>query len=342
MVGRLAVRRVGRFVAGLGLAGLVFGALLIAFGKNPIAAYGVILGGALGDGYGVSEVLVKLTPILLCALAAAIPAQVGLVNVGAPGQLYLGAWAATWVALTFGDLPALVLIPLLAVAGFSGGLVWAGLAALARVTVGLNETISTLLMNYVAILWVNIFIYGPWRDPTQNNWPYTSAFSKTARLPTFGDSRVHLGLIFAVVAVALTYLVLRRTGWGFRVRVIGGNPETARRFGLPIDRYLLLAMLIGGGLAGLAGMAEVTAIQGRLQPGIAPTEGYLGFLASWLALHDPLGIVVMAALLAIIAVGGDFIQMGVQLPAAAVNILIGLILFGVLGTRQIRLIRSNR
>lgn len=340
MVGQLALDRAARFGAGLGLAGLTFALVLLAFGKDPVAAYAAIFQGALGDSYGWSEVLVKATPILLCALAAAIPAQVGLINVGAPGQLYLGAWAATWVALTFGDLPGPILVPLLALAGFAGGLAWAGLAVAARVAVGLNETISTLLMNYIAILLINFFVYGPWKDPASFNWPFTAEFSKAARLPTLGDSRVHLGLLVALVAVALAAFVLGRTTWGYRMRAIGGNAEAARRFGLPTGRYLILAMLIGGGLAGLAGMVEVTAIQGRLRPGIAPMEGYLGFLASWLALHNPLGIVIMTVLLAIIAVGGDVIQMAINLPSAAVNILIGLILFGVLGTRRARPARS--
>jgi simple sugar transport system permease protein len=335
VVTQLTGHRATRFGAGILLAILIFAIFLIAFGKDPLRAYSVIFQGALGDSYGWGEILVKATPILLCALAAAIPARVGLINVGAPGQLWMGAWAATWVALTFGYLPGPVVIPLMMLAGFAGGAVWAGLAGIARVTVGLNETISTLLLNYVAPLFVNVFIYGPWKDPGSFNWPYTAGFSQAARLPTIGGSRVHLGIVFALVAVAATYFVLQRTNWGYRMRVIGGNGETARRFGLPIRSYLLVAMLIGGGLAGLAGMGEVSAIQARLQPGIAPTEGYLGFLASWLAVHNPLGIVAMTAVLATIAVGGDVLQIGININSAAVNILIGLLLLCVMGTRRL-------
>ncbi len=330
-----------RFVLGLVMACVIFGLFMITQGHNPWDVYSALFQGSLSNTYGLSEVMVEATPVLLCALAAAVPAQVGLVNVGAPGQIWIGAWAATWVAMTFGSLPGPVIIPLMLVAGFCGGAAWAGLAALARVYLSLNETISTLLMNYVAVSFVNIFIYGSWKDPLSFNQPYTPQFSASARLPSLFGTRMHTGIFVALIAVAVTYFVLKRTNFGYRMRAIGGNPEAARRMGLPIATYLIVAMVIGGGLAGLAGMGEVSGIEWRLEPGILPTEGFVGFLASWLALHNPLGILVMTVLLSIIAVGGGVLQTTIQVPAAAINVLIGLILFCVMAMRR-RQVRQGR
>jgi len=308
-----------------------FALLLLILGKNPISAYTAIFSGALGNGYSIGEVFVKLIPFVLCALAATIPARVGLVNVGAEGQLYLGAWLASYAALNLTELPAWLLIPVLMLAGFAGGAAWAGISGVLRVRANLNETISSLLLNYVGILVVDHFVHGPWKQKSVQGWPFTAQFVDAARLPAFFGSRVHLGIVFALAGVALTYFILRRTRWGFDIRIVGGNPEAARRSGIPINRYLLVAMAIGGGMAGLAGMCEVTAIQGRLRPGISNGYGYIGFLASWLANHNPLWTVATSALLAIIVVGGDVMQVSVNLPSASIDILTGLLLFFILG-----------
>lgn len=313
------------------LAMIVFGVVLLLFGKDPLRAYTDIFNTTLGSSYGLSEALVKLIPLVFCALAVLLPARIGLVNVGGEGQLYLGAWLATWGALTFGAWPRPIALPLVIVLGFLGGALWAAIPALLRIKAGLNETISTLLLNYVAVLFVNLFIFGPWKDSASANFPQTVEFSEAVRLPQFGDTRVHLGLVLALVAAALIYFVLKKTRWGFEMRAIGGNAEAARRKGLPIARYILFNMMIAGGLAGLAGMGEVMAIQGRLRPGISPGYGYMGFLISWLAMQNPLGVVIMSFVMAIIALGGDTLQLTQGMPFATVNILMALILFIVLG-----------
>lgn len=318
-------------VGALVLALLVFGIVLLLFGKDPLLAYSDIYTSTLGSSYGLSEVLVKLIPLVFCALAVLLPARIGLVNVGGEGQLYLGAWLATWGALTFGAWPRPFALPAVIILGFVGGALWAAIPALLRIKAGLNETISTLLLNYVAVLFVNFFIFGAWKDAASANFPQTVEFNAAVRLPQFGDTRVHLGLVLALVAALLIYFVLKRTRWGFEMRAIGGNAEAARRKGLPIARYILINMMIAGGLAGLAGMGEVMAIQGRLRPGISPGYGYIGFLISWLAMQNPLGVVVMAFVMAVIALGGDTLQLTQSMPYATVNILMALILFIVLG-----------
>lgn len=322
-----------RFGGLLALAFVGVGLFLVLFGRNPIDAYREIFKGSLGSTYGLSEVVVRAIPLMLCAVGTALPARMGLLNVGAEGQLHAGALAATWGALTFGSAPAPLVLPALVLLGLLGGAAGALVPALLRWKAGVNETISTLLLNYVIILLVEHLVRGPWKDPASYNWPFTPEFAETARLSTYWGTRIHAGLWFALIAIALFYVALRRTRWGYEARVIGDNPEAARRAGIPIGRYILLAMCIGGGVAGLAGMAEVTAIQTRLRPGISAGFGYAGFLVSWLALHHPLGIIVAALLLGVLSVGGDVVQISLGLPAATVNILMSLIFFIVLGSR---------
>jgi simple sugar transport system permease protein len=326
----------GLFVQAILLALLAFAVLLLVLGKDPIATYAAIFTGTLGDSYGLSEIVVKVIPFTLCALAAAIPAKAGMVNVGADGQLYMGAWLATGVALNLGNLPALLLIPLLILAGCLGGAVWAGLVGLMRARAGLNETIASLLLNYVAALIVDYFVHGPWKDRSGMNWPYTAEFSDAARLVTFGTTRISAGIFLALGAVALYYWFMNRTRWGYELRVVGGNAEAARRSGLSPTRYIILAMMLGGAMAGLYGMIEVTAIQGRLRGGISQGYGYIGFLVAWLAGHAPLRIIVMATLLGLLSVGGDVLQIRSGLPSSVTNILMALILFFVLAMQPRR------
>ncbi len=322
-------RSIGPFALGLA----VFAIVLLAFGKNPLRAYVDIFTSTLGSWYGLSETLVKMIPLVLAAVAVAVPSKIWLINVGAEGQLYVGALFATWGALTLGHWPAFVVLPVMAALGVLGGGVWAALPGILRARGWVSETISTLLLNYVAILLVNFVVFGPWKDPEGVNYPQTAEFTAAATLPALGTSRVHLGLAFAAAAVLLFGFVVARTRWGLEMRAIGGNPEAARRMGLPIGRYVVLLMFIGGGLAGLAGMSEVSAVQGRLRPSVSPGYGYTGFLISWMAGGRPVAIVAAAFLLAMIAAGGDILQMTQSLPASVVNILMAVILFVVLGRR---------
>jgi general nucleoside transport system permease protein len=327
------LQRLGRSgaLAALGLG--IFALVLLLFGKNPIKAYADIFASTLGSWHGLSETLVKMIPLVLSAVAVAVPARIWLINVGGEGQLHVGALFATWGALTCGHWPGWMLLPLMAALGFLGGGLWAGLAGALRARGWVSETISTLLLNYVAILFVSFFVFGPWKDPEGVNYPQTAEFPAAATLPTLGASRVHLGLLLAAAAVLLFAFVVARTRWGLEMRAIGGNVEAARRTGIPVGRYIVVLMLVGGGLAGLAGMGEVSGVQGRLRPSLSPGYGYTGFLISWMAGGRPLPIVGAAFLLAVITAGGDILQMTQALPASVANILMAVILFVVLGRR---------
>ena len=319
-----------RPLLGVALAILVFGLLLLALSRNPIDSLVTVLGETLGTADGLAEVGVLMIPLTLTALATAVPARVGLINVGGEGQLFLGAWAGTAVALHFGVTQTWLMLPAMAAAGCFGGGIWAGVAALLRQYREVNEIITTLLLNYVAFLFVNVFVFGPWKDPEGFGYPYTPGFGAAAIFPAIADSRFHLGVVASVLAVAACCLLMYRTRWGFNMRVVGGNVEAARRSGIPVARYFVIAMIAGGGLAGLAGMVEVSGIQHHLRPGISGNLGYLGFLASWLAGHNPMVIVPACFLLALVLVGGDILQITVGLPSAASLILAALVLLFVL------------
>jgi simple sugar transport system permease protein len=322
-----------RFLAALAVALIGFGLVLLIQGRNPLEAYQDLFATTLGTSFGRSEVVVKAIPLMLCALAVTVPARVGLVNVGGEGQLYLGAWLASWAALSFGVLPIWLLLPVMLVLAMLGGGLWALVPAFLRARGWLNETISTLLLNYVAILLVQFFVFGPWKDPASANYPQTRAFVDAARLPSFGGERIHAGIILALIAVGVLALLLSQTRWGFEMRSIGGNPEAARRAGVPIATYIVATLVLGGALAGIAGLGEVSAIQGRLRPDISPGYGFIGFLVSWLAGHNPLTVVVMAFLLGVLAAGGDSLQISQHLPFASVNLLMALTLAAVLVQR---------
>ncbi|MGE5252986.1 MAG: ABC transporter permease [Planctomycetaceae bacterium] len=322
-----------RFGGLLGIALAIFALVLLVFDKNPIKAYADIFSNTLGSAYGFSEVLVKMIPLTLAAVAVALPARIWLINVGGEGQFHVGALFAAWGALNFVHLPAWLLIPWISFLGFLGGGLWGFISGFLRARGWVSETISTLLLNYVAILLLSFFVFGPWKDPESANYPQSAPFADAAILPSFFGTRVHLGLIYALAVLVLFHLFLSRTRWGLEMRAVGANAEAARRNGIPLGRYIMTLMFIGGGLAGLAGMAEVSAIHGQLRPSISPGYGYIGFLISWMAMGNAAGILAAAFLLAIITAGGDILQMTLRLPGSVVNILMAIILFVILARK---------
>jgi simple sugar transport system permease protein len=327
------VRTTLRYAAVSAIALALFAAVLVAAGKNPLKAYADTFTATLANAYGFSELLVRMTPLLLTAVAVALPSRLGLINVGGEGQLYLGAWMASAGALLCPGLPASILLPLVVLLGGLGGALWGALPGVLRAAKLVNETIATLLLNYVAPLVVSYFIFGPWRATDHSAYPQSSAFPEAARLPAFFDTRIHAGLIISLAVLLAYWLVVEKTRWGIEMRAIGGNPEAAQRLGLPVATWIVVALAIGGGLAGLAGMGEVMGIHGRLRQGLSPGYGFTGFLISWLAGGRPLGILFMAFLMAIITSAGDTLQITQGVPYSVVNILLALILFIVLARR---------
>lgn len=313
------------------IVGLCFVGLFIgATGKSPFYIYGLMFEGAFGSAYGLSETVVKSIPLMLTGLAVALAFRMQLWNIGAEGQLYMGAFGATWLALNFPHWPAYLLLPGMLIMSFITGGIWGLLPAIPRAFFKVNETITTLLLNYVGILWVDYLVYGPWRDPKGFNFPITAPFSENAILPALGDSRIHVGLILAILATVVLYIVLNYTKWGFEIRVSGESSIAAHYAGMNYIRNILLVMFVSGGLAGIAGMTEVSGITQRLQHGISPGYGYSAIIIAWLARLNPWAVVVVSFLFGGLLVGGYSIQTS-GFPAATVAMLQGAILFFVVG-----------
>lgn len=313
------------------LLALIFCGLFLAMtGRNPFEVYSAMLSGALGSAYGLSETLVKAIPLMLCGLGVSLAFRMQLWNIGGEGQLYMGAFAATWAALSFPDLPAWLLLPLMVAAAMAAGGFWALIAAALRAKWQVNEIIITLMLNYLGSLWVSYLVHGPWRDPEGRNFPLTAQFSPSALLPTLGDTRIHAGLLFAVILMVILYVVFRQSRWGYEIRVIGANEMAARYAGMNIKRNIYYVMLLSGAVCGLAGMAEVSGIVGRLQPTISPGYGYTAIIVAWLSRMHPFAIGVVSLLFGALQVGGYFIQtFGV--PATVSAMIQGAILFFVAG-----------
>lgn len=321
-----------RWVLVFGGAVLVFAAFLVAKGADPVEVYESMWRSAFSSGNNLGETLMRATPILLAGLAVAVPARAGLFNIGGEGQLLLGAIGAHATASALGDsLPTLVTLPLMAIGGATAGMIWAlGPALLKRYT-STNETITSLLMNYLAAILLAWLVFVPWKDPQSLGQAYSTELLGPASLPVLWGNRVNLGILLALLAPVLLWLAFRYTPWGFRLKVIGGNPEAARRAGIAVGSLTVGAMAVGGALAGLGGMIEVAGIEGRLRPGMMLGYGYIGFLASWLARHDPLKIILASILLGGIAIGGNGLKITAGLSGAAVNVLMALVLLAVLG-----------
>lgn len=310
------------------IAFLMFGIILLISGKDPIQAYQDIFSSTLGSAYGLSEVIVAMTPLLLTALAVALPSRIGLINVGGEGQLYMGACAATWGALTFSELPSWILLPILVLLGVIGGGIWAFIPGYLRAKGLVNETISTLLLNAVAPMIVSFFVFGFWHSPMDTN--KTPNFAPSARLPNLFGTRIDASLIIALLLLLLFWYAMKHTRWGLEMRAIGGNPQAAMRSGIPTKTYIVAVMCIAGGIAGIAGMAQVTGYYGVLLANFSRGIGYMGFLISWLAGGSPLGILITSFVVAVIITGGNLLQLTRDLPYSVINILLAFTLFVVL------------
>lgn len=320
--------RVFQYFFMIASAFLIFGLILLLIGKNPIQSYRDIFSSTLGSLYGFSEVLVAMTPVLLTALAVALPSKLILINVGAEGQLYIGAAFATWVALTFTELPGWLLIPTMVFFGMVGGALWAFVPAYLK-SIGLvNETITALLLNSVAPKIIGFLIFGFWHSAMDTN--KTARFVEAARLPTFFGTRVSLGLVFGLVLLLIFWLIMKYSRWGLEIKAIGGNPQASLRNGLPVKKYILIGFMVGGALSGLAGMVQASGYYGLMLTNFSVGWGFMGFLISWLVGGDPLGILLMSFLISVIFSGGNLLQITSGVPYSIINILLALTLFIVL------------
>jgi ABC-type uncharacterized transport system permease subunit len=314
------------------LALMVCGLVLLLSGENPFDVYWAMVRGSLADRNGISETLVKMIPLLLTGLGVSIAFRMKLWNIGAEGQLYLGAIFATGTALfIIPNASAVILIPAMAISGMVGGALWGLIPGALRAYLGANETITTLMLNYVAIQLTDYLVHEPWRDPGSFGFPGTKRFPDAAALPHYETYRVHLGLLFGIAAACLLWIALNRTRFGYELSVIGESPNVAKYVGMRTRRTILIVMAASGALAGLAGMSEVAGISHQLQRNVSSGYGYTAIIVAWLGRLNPFGIVLVSFLLAALLVGGDQIQISMGLPSAVAPMLQGAILFFLLG-----------
>lgn len=314
-------------------AALIVGSIIIWLaGDNPLTVYRTMLDGAFGSYYKRSETLVKMIPLLLTALGVAVAFRMQLWNIGAEGQFYFGAIFATWVALFWlPDAGPWIVIPAMVVAGLIGGGLWGAIPGLLRGYLGVNETITSLMLNYVAILFSSWLVHGPWKNPQGFGFPGTANFSSATYLPTWGTTRVHLGLVFGLVVALILYFVFQRTRWGYEITVAGNNERVAKYAGMATARNIVIVFIVSGALAGLGGMTEVSGIAHSLQRELSPGYGYTAIIIAWLGRLNPFGIIVVAFLMSALQVGGDQIQLSLGLSSAVAPMLQGIILFFLLG-----------
>jgi simple sugar transport system permease protein len=298
---------------------LLAGAAIFAFlGANPMTAYSVMFTGSFGTWARFSEVLVKASALTLTGLAVILAARMNLWNIGCEGQLVMGAVFSSGLALSLGPLlPSAVLLPLLFLAGATGGAAWAAGPAWLKSKLGVSEIITTLLLNYIAIAVMEHLFFGPWRDSAGFGFPGTAMFADSATLPRFPGTRVHPGILFGLAGAGIMAWVLARTRWGFELTVMGLGPKAAGYAGMNAARRGLWVLMLSGAIAGLAGMAEVTAIHHRLQQGVAVGYGYDGVIVACLARLHPALAPVAAVALAAVLVGGEYLQTKMRLPSAA-------------------------
>ncbi len=325
---------VSMIILGIILGGLFFSLI----GVSPIFAYERILLGSFGSLSGWKEIMRKAIPLMLCGAGLAIAFRAVFWNIGAEGQILAGAAGATWLALSFQETPSWVLLPAMFALGSLLGAAWCMIPALLRAKLKVNEVITTLMLNYVAIYFVTYLVDGPWKGPTQHGYPYTDPFVQAARVPLLPGTRIaYPTLIMAIVASLGLYFFLSRTRSGYEIKVTGENPKAGKYAGISYAKTLIIIGLISGGLAGLAGVGEVAGVHGKLSYPLDISAGY-GFTAiivAWLARLNPLGVVVSSIFVSGLLVGGNAVRTG-GVPAASIDIFMGLILLLLVSTEILR------
>ncbi|MCP5150271.1 MAG: ABC transporter permease [Ectothiorhodospiraceae bacterium] len=314
------------------LATVITAAVLFAmFGLDPWSSLHTFFVAPIASGYGVAELLVKATPLVLCAVGLSIGFRAGVWNIGAEGQLTLGAIVGGGLAIHLHESQSAWLLPAMALAGIAGGMLWAAVPAWLRTRFNANEILVSLMLTYVATLLLSYLVHGPWRDPEGFNFPESRLFPEAGTLPVLLEgTRLHLGALVALVLAIGAWLLLGRSLVGFQVRVIGNAPAAARYAGFSEAGLVWFSLLLGGGLAGLAGLIEVAGPIGQLVPSVSPGYGFTAIIVAFLGRLHPFGVVLAGLLMALSYLGGEAAQMRLGLPAAVTGVFQGMLLFFLL------------
>lgn len=330
-----AARVTMEFAVAMGAA-LGCGAILILLaGANPVTGYIALVSGAFGSINSLAEVLVKATPLMLAGLGVAVAFRAGYWNIGAEGQIFIGALGATWVGLNVGGWPVALALPATIIVGFLAGAVWGLIPGLLRVRFGASEIITTIMFNYIAILLVNYVITGPLKEH-EGFLPETDPIAMVAELPRLlPPTRLHAGVLIAFAAVGVLYWLMIRSTFGFRVRMVGMNPEAARYAGVSVTKTWILVSLLAGGLAGLAGTAEVAGVHRRLIEDISGGYGFTAIVVALLGYLHPIGVALAAILFAALRVGADSMQRAIGVPVTLIYIIQALVILFIIARNAV-------
>ncbi|MGZ6316183.1 MAG: ABC transporter permease [Anaerolineales bacterium] len=324
------------------LAALAVGAVMLLFLKvSPVEAYKALWVGAFGDSNALAETLVKATPLLLVALGICISFRGDVINIGGEGQMIIGAILASWVGLTFTTWPGWLVITLSMLAGFIGGAIWGGIPGYLKAYFNVNEILSTVMMNAIAVQCMNFALSGPMIDPVQaklaSRIPQTARLPEAFWLPRLVPTRLHLGALIAVILAVLVYILLWRTTLGYRIRAVGQSLHAARYAGINVKRYVVLALLLSGAFAGLAGAVQVFGVNYRMistgsATGFTGNAGFNGIVAALFGQLHPIWSIPASILFGALLVGANKMQRVVQVPAALVTALNGLVVVFVVAS----------
>ena len=305
--------------------------LIVLAGASPVEAYQMFFKGIFGNLNGIGEVLVKATPLMLTGLGCSVAFRTGFFNIGAEGQFYAGALAATWVALGMDAGPGIVRIALAILAGFIVGGIWALIAAMMKAKLGISETIVTIMLNYIAINFLGIAVRTFLMDPA-GSIPQSAKLDASVTLLRFlKPTRAHTGIFIAIAAVLIVWFLMEKTTVGYEIKVVGFNQRAAACNGISVVKNIIISAALSGGLAGIAGAVEVMGVQKKLMEGISGGCGYTAILITLLAGNRPFGVLVTSILFAALSVGANSMQRQMGIPAAVVDLLIGLIVLLILG-----------
>jgi len=316
------------------LSSVVFGLIVMSFfilslGKNPIEVYHAMLDGCFGSAYRIKETIRLALPLSITALGLIIAFKMKFWNIGAEGQILMGALGASYVALNFSYLPKAIVILLMIIAGSTLGGLWSAVPAYFKTKYETNETLFTLMLNYIALKIVVYLQYGPWKDPKAMGFPKIANFAESAILPKIGG--LHIGWIFLIILMICIYIMMHHGKFGYEIAVIGESKNTARYAGIYVEKVTIKAIFLSGAIAGLVGMMQASGVSETLNHEIAGGMGYTGIIIAWLANMKVIFIPVVGFLFAILTQGASYIQTAFQIPKSAAEIIQGIILLFALG-----------
>jgi len=334
------------------LAALIVGAVMLLLLKvNPIEAYKAMWEGAFGSQNALAETLVKATPLLLVGLGICISFRGDVINIGGEGQMIVGAILGTLIGITLVDWSGWIVIPVALLVGFVGGAIWGGIPGLLKAYFNVNEILSTVMMNAIAVQLMNFLLRGPMIDPSQaelaSKIPQTARLSEVFRLPRWVPTRLHMGALIAVVLAVLVYILLWRTSWGYRIRAVGQNPHASKYAGIKVKNYVVLALVLSGAFAGLAGVIQVYGVNFRMitdgsASGFTGSAGFNGIVAALFGQLHPIGTIPASILFGALLVGANKMQRVVQVPSALITALNGLVVVFVVSSEIWRRRRQKR